>query len=283
MKVGGFHVAKAPWQLVSVLAVGTLSWMPSAFAQGDLLIAPTRLIMDGGGSKQLVLSNIGERQATYRIVLELRRMTADGDIVDVPVDAASDAEKAAMAMITYTPRRITLQPGQPQVIRVSGRPPADLPAGEYRVHMHFAAVPEPTPAVTPTSDTPPPTGLSIRLTPIYGVTIPVIIRKGQLAGGATINGISVRPDGNGGEVTLKMTRTGQRSVYGEVRITPIGARDPIVLQRGIAIYSELTDRTLDLPVNAEQLARLHGPVRVEYREMPESGGKLIASLDARLP
>ncbi len=259
------------------------AWPGAARAQGDLLVAPTRVIVDGAGSKQVVLSNIGERQATYRITLELRRMTPDGDIVDVPLTEASPAEKAALAMVTYAPRRITLQPGQPQAVRINVRPPAELPAGEYRVHMRFAAVPEPAPVAAAADPQAPPSGLSIRLTPIYGITIPLIVRKGPLSAAATINSISVRPEGKGGEMSLAMSRTGQRSLYGEIRVTAPGSREPLVLSRGIAIYAELTDRKLDLPVTAEQLTKLHGPVRVEYRELPENGGKLIAGLDARLP
>jgi len=45
-----------------------------ARAQGDLLVAPTRVVINGGGGAEVVLSNIGDKPATYRISLELRRM-----------------------------------------------------------------------------------------------------------------------------------------------------------------------------------------------------------------
>ncbi len=41
-------------------------------AQGDLLIAPTRVIISQGGSSEVILSNIGVDAATYRISVELR-------------------------------------------------------------------------------------------------------------------------------------------------------------------------------------------------------------------
>ena len=49
-----------------------------AWAQGDLLIAPTRLILDGRRGGEVILSNIGSEEATYRVTLELRRMAPDG-------------------------------------------------------------------------------------------------------------------------------------------------------------------------------------------------------------
>lgn len=45
-----------------------------ALAQGDLLVAPTRVIINGAGNAEVVLSNIGSQAATYRIGVELRRM-----------------------------------------------------------------------------------------------------------------------------------------------------------------------------------------------------------------
>ena len=52
---------------------------PSAQAGiGDLLVAPTRIVLDGGRGTEIILNNIGEDVATYRISVELRRMTPDG-------------------------------------------------------------------------------------------------------------------------------------------------------------------------------------------------------------
>lgn len=267
------------WLAVSLVA-GTA--VPAA-AQGDLLVAPTRVVINGGGASQVILSNIGEKPATYRITLELRRMTTSGDTVDVAEAEATPQERAALDMVRYAPRRITLQPNQPQAVRISARPPEGLADGEYRVHMSFRGIPDPTPVAAPTDGAPPSAqGLSIRLTPIYGITIPVIVRQGQLQAGATLAHPRIERAGATGQLHLDLTRSGDRSVYGEVRVLVPGQRDPVMLVRGIAIYPEVTGRKLALPVTADQLARLRGPVRIEYREPPETGGALIAALDANL-
>mgnify|MGYP001022610650 FL=1 len=125
-------------------ALATLGAAP-AQAQGDLLVAPTRVIINNAGSAEVVLSNIGSQPATYRISAELRRMDEDGDFAEVKEADANPAEQAALAMVTFAPRRITLLPGQPQSVRIAVRPPEGLADGEYRVHMNFRAVP-PAPA-----------------------------------------------------------------------------------------------------------------------------------------
>jgi P pilus assembly chaperone PapD len=250
-----------------------------AGAQGDLLIAPTRIVLNGGGSGEVILSNIGDGVATYRIGLELRRMRPDGHLEDVTEADATALEKMTMEMIRYAPRRITLEPNQPQSIRISARPPAELPDGEYRVHLSFRAIPAARPV---DQEAPPAEGLTIQLTPIYGLTIPLFVRKGQLEASAAISNPQVVSDGTAKYFRLDMARTGNRSIYGEIRVVPRGAKEATFTVRGIAIYPELQQRTLSVQLAPEQAAKLSGPVRVEYREMPENGGKLIAAVDATL-
>lgn len=250
-----------------------------AMAQGDLLVAPTRVVLNGGGTAEVVLSNIGSQPATYRIGVELRRMEPDGNFADVSEAEANATEKAALEMLRYAPKRITLLPGQPQSIRLSARPAPELPDGEYRVHMSFRAVP---PAISPEAAQEQAAAgqLSIRLTPIYGITIPVFIRKGRLEAGATITNPRLLRTPTNTFLELDMRRTGQRSVYGEI----LGKRgsEQVFQIKGIAIYPEVAERSVRIPLTAEQLAKLTGPVRIEYREMPENGGQLIAEVTSAI-
>ena len=248
-------------------------------AQGDLLIAPTRVIISQGGSTEVILSNIGVDPATYRISVELRRMGEDGDFTTVSEAEATPAEQAALQMVTYAPRRISLLPGQPQAVRISIRPPAGLADGEYRVHLNFRAIP---PALKPEAVTNPAAGVSIKLTPVYGITIPVFIRRGRLEASATLANAHLVKAPTGNFVELDMTRSGQRSVYGElIGKSPRG--QTLFNLRGIAVYAEITHRKVQIPLSAEQLAKLSGPIKIEYRELAENGGALIAETSATFP
>src|SRR6478735_11667531 len=104
-----------------LVAPSLLFAAPAAAGVGDLLVAPTRIVLDGRRGTEIILNNIGDDVATYRITVELRRMTPEGRLVDVAV--TNDKEKAAQAMILYAPRRVTLPPNQPQAIRISARAP----------------------------------------------------------------------------------------------------------------------------------------------------------------
>ncbi|RDC61140.1 hypothetical protein HME9302_02359 [Alteripontixanthobacter maritimus] len=259
----------------AALAASLAAPVPVA-AQGDLLVAPTRVILDGRRGTEVILSNIGSEEATYRISLVLRRMNASGTLVEVSPDEANELEEAALSMVRYAPRRIVLPPGQPQAVRIAARPSTDLPDGEYRAHMSFQSIPKAAPLTEQGSN---PEGVSLRLIPIYGVTIPIIIRHGEVAATVALANPRVTTDVNGSLFHLDMQRSGESSTYGELRVLKQGSDEPIYMARGVAIYPELDERQIAYPVTAEQAALMSGPVRVEFREMPEKGGALIASVD----
>ncbi|WP_411340063.1 molecular chaperone [Sphingopyxis sp. J-6] len=248
-----------------------------ATASGDLLVAPTRLVLDGSRGTEVVLNNIGAEAATYRISLEIKRMTAAGGLDEIAEEDATDSEKAALAMIAFSPRRVSLLPNQPQVIRVGVRVPEGTPPGEYRAHMLFRAVPDAAPATGAAK--PAGEGVSIALTPIYGITIPVIVRVGDLGAEAVIGDAWVSEGSDGPAFNFDLTRTGSRSVYGDIEVTRPGLPEPLLLARGIAVYPEVGARKVSLRVPPELAAKLKGPVHIRYSEDREIGGGTIDQAD----
>ncbi|WP_305097573.1 molecular chaperone [Croceibacterium aestuarii] len=265
--------------IAALAALATIVPMPAS-AQGDLLIAPTRLVLDGRRGGEVILNNMGNEEATYRITLELRRMDEDGNLVPVSESEETATEKAALEMIRYAPRRVTLPPDQPQSVRISARPGADLPDGEYRVHMSFAALPK----VKSVADQQEGSGegISIRLTPIYGIVMPIIIRKGELKVTAGLANPRIEHTPQGDAFAVDMERSGTSSIYGDLLVYPQGASEPVFVARGLGVYPEISERHTAFAITPEQSAALKGPVRIEFRDSVESGGGLIASVDAVL-
>lgn len=263
----------------AVLATASVLPVSQASAGvGDLLVAPTRLVLNGGRSAEIILNNIGEEPATYRISAEFRRMKADGTLEEIA--DPSDAEKAARDMLIFAPRRVTLAPREPQSIRISARPPRGLPDGEYRVHLLFRAIPPATPVEKAPGA--PAKGLSFKLIPVYGVTIPVIVRLGNLNVQAAISDVHVEQRDGKPEIALELSRSGQRSTFGEVRVLKAGVKDPIALSRAVAVYTEINKREVLLPVDSTFKGSLSGPVTVQYVETYDDGSKTIAETQAVL-
>ncbi|WP_341631439.1 fimbrial biogenesis chaperone [Sphingomonas agri] len=262
--------------LVAAPIIG--SPFPAKAGVGDLLVAPTRLVLDGRKGAEVILNNIGDEPATYRVSVEFRRMTEQGDLIDVT--SPSDADKKAEDMIVYAPRKVTLAPHEPQAIRIAARAPQGLPDGEYRVHLLFRAVPAPTPVVQSADD--PPKGVQFKLTPIYGVTIPVIVRLGNLQATAGIANVHLEKKDGSPVIALDLVRQGTRSTYGEVRVLKAGIKDPIAAEKGVAVYTEVGKRHVSLAVADKFRAQASGPVTVEYVETFEDGTRLLAETQAVL-
>lgn len=260
--------------VVSMIAAPLLYAAP-ANAVGDLLVAPTRIVLDGKRGAEVILNNIGPNEATYRISLELRRMNTVGRLEDIAVETANETEKAALGMISFAPRRVTLPPNQPQSIRIGLRGVEKLPDGEYRAHMLFRAIPS-TAAATDTANDG--SGVKIQLIPIYGVTIPVIVRKGKLSATAALANPKISRDNEGQTLQFDLSRVGDRSIYGEIRVTKPGLTEPLLVARGIAIYPELTSRSVSLPLSQVDADKIKGEVTIGYYEASEAGGGLIAQV-----
>lgn len=249
--------------------------LPAIAAVGDLLVAPTRVIMDGPRGTEVFLNNIGTEPATYRVTLELRRMHADGSLEEVSSENADAREQQALSLIRYNPRKVVLAPNQPQSIKIGLIPAPDLADGEYRVHMLFRAIPTAKPVV---ADPKAQSGIAISLTPIYGITIPVIVRKGSLTATAALAAPKLIRDETGDYLSIRLSRTGGRSVYGRVRVTRTGVDKPLVDARGIAVYTEVGEREVRLPIDPSVAAQLKGSVKIQYLEESDTGGSLLAEL-----
>jgi P pilus assembly chaperone PapD len=246
-----------------------LAAVSTAEASGDLLVAPTRVVLTNTRSSEVVLSNTGSEITVYRISLELRRMRPDGQLDKIPSPNA--AEQLALSLVSYAPRRVAIGPGQTQTVRIGMRPPAGLADGEYRVHLTFRAVPQIADNQEPAADG----GLGIKLTPIFGVSIPVIFRVGQTQADVTIPHAKLirNPDGRTA-VSFTLHRQGNASVYGDALLFRSGQQKPLAQKRGIAVYPEVSDRELNMLLPEE--FKLSDGTRLQLRYIShETGGERI--------
>lgn len=262
--------------LALVAPVLILAAPPAQAGGGDLLVAPTRVVLNGRRGAEVVLNNIGSEVATYRISAELRRMGPDGKLIDV--DTPNAREQAAEEMVLFAPRRVTLPPNQPQSIRLSARAPEGLADGEYRVHLLFRAVPPPEPVAAPQKVE----GIAFKLIPIYGVTIPVIVRLGNLEAKAAISNVRKVTEDGKPAIALDISRSGDRSTFGEVRVLKAGISDPIALVRGVAVYTEVGQRSVTIAIDPAHAAQAAGQVTVQYVEPTDTGPVTIAETTAVL-
>lgn len=220
-------------------------------AQGDLLITPRRLVFEG--SKRAIdmnLANAGKDTATYAISLVQMRMTEDGrfETITEPDPGQLFADK----YIRFFPRTVTLGPNESQVVKVQLLRSGQMAPGEYRSHFYFRAIPKPVPLGENVAggDS---GSISIVLKPVFGITIPAIIRVGEVTAKVTISDLSLKmikdtiPN-----FSLAFNRSGNASVYGDLAVFHIstqGKETRVGIANGIAVYTPNTKRTFQFNLN----------------------------------
>jgi len=223
------------------------------YAAGNIMVTPTRIVFEQRDrSAQVTLVNQSDKASNFRISFVRQNMTENGEFVAV---GEGEPGMFSDSMIRFSPRQINLPPGQSQVIRLALRRPADLADGEYRSHMLFQALPESSSSNVEEITQPKPEGITIELVPIIGVSIPVIVRQGNLSSSVSLsNAEIVYSDQSAGkaDILVNINRQGNRSAYGDLRVTyaPEGAA-PLVLAQAnsVAVYANMSTRRFRMPLN----------------------------------
>lgn len=248
------------------------------------MVTPTRIVFSGRArSAEVALLNRGNAAATYRISFQNMRMTDEGrlEIVDEPGPDMAVADK----LVRYSPRQVVLEPGQGQTVRLLVRKPRDLPPGEYRSHLLFRAIP-PESAGADIEDLEE-GEIRIQLIPIYGISIPVIVRHGDLSASVNLSDLALRrPPDKPPVLAMRINRSGNSSVYGEFSIVFMaegGAQTEVAFVGGIAVYTSIQSRAFELTLRPpEGLELSNGRLKVIYRKRPDQGGTVLAEAEISL-
>ena len=267
----GFLVASPAGALVVMRAFAATAAATAPNPVQGFLVSPTRVVFtDLDRNAQITLVNHGPETGLYRLSITRMRMALDGRIVEI--ETAEPGEQFADTLVRFSPRQVELEPGTPQTVRLQFRLPPDLPPGEYRSHLLIRAVPRLEAPVAPDSAV----GSEVRilLTPIFGAAIPVIVRHGRTEATVAIEQATLVPAKAAGEpdqVAFELTRSGTRSVYGDITVShqgQKGRRQVVARLKGVAVYTPNPRRRLEIPLQSP--AGDLGPGRLEVR-FEESG------------
>ena len=259
----------------------SLLFTPTVYALGELLVSPTRVIFDKRTRTASVsIVNAGNEVKTYRIEFVERRMTQDGGFEEIK--RAKPGELFSSSMIRFSPRQVVLEPGQAQAIRLMLRKPAQLADGEYRSHLLFRAIPKASTRSVEslTGDK----AISIKLTPIIGISIPVIVRHGQVSAEVKVD--KLRYYAKTSSILFDLKRDGQTSVYGDITIlfkNQSGQSNVLRKINGLAIYAPNIARRMNIQVQPQGGDLKNGTLTVLFHQTKEAGGGLITEHSVKIP
>ncbi len=241
-------------------------------AQGDLLITPTRVIFEGRKqSESIYLVNVGKEKATYSISFIQNYQTEEGGYKRA--ESSKNDEKFADKYLRFYPRTISLEPGESQTIKLQCRRTPEMKDGEYRSHMYFRSEESYEPLGKSQPDTI--KTISVKLTPIYGISIPVIVRSGEVNVSATLSDFEIRTNQESGPI-LKLTinRAGNMSVIGDLSVEYISEKgDDVEIGKlkNVAVYPDINKRFVSINLNpATGLNLKNGKLRITYSSLFEA-------------
>lgn len=229
------------------------------FAKANLAISSFYVWFDANSAKRtetLRVTNTSNIQKVYRIKLVNFKQNADGSYDDIshPLSGNPFAEP----YVGYSPHETTLAPGQTQTIRLVRKPMAAAADGEYVSHLLVRELPEKTVHAKQDNNG----DLRINIKALYGVTIPVIIDKGNLHSSASIGKVSVIEKDGKPYASVTVKRKGDRSFWGNLIIKK--GQKEVGRVNGFKIFMTTPERHMQIPLS----------------EKIVSGGKVILE-DAR--
>jgi len=228
-------------------------------AQGNLLITPRRVVFDGTRRvMELNLANTGQDSAKYNVSLIQYRMKEDGSFEEITVP--DPGQNFADKNVRFFPRTVTLGPNEAQVVKMQVTNMDKLAPGEYRSHVYFRSVPKQV-ALGEEDANRDTTAVSVQLTPIFGITIPVIIRVGESTTKVTLSDLKLEVvNDTTNRLQMTFNRTGNMSIYGDLKvihISPSGKDTPVGTVNGIAVYTPNPARKFLVDLDNDKHVNFH--------------------------
>lgn len=263
-----------------VLTVLLLGFSTSTHAESVLQVLPTRVLMsDSIRSSTVTLVNRGDEDGTYRLFFRNLRMDDKGTMEEVTEEDPTSNEKFADKMLRFSPRRVTVPARSKQTVRIVVRKPPGLEDGEYRSHLVFRKLKDQKSVLDKKASE---NQIAFSLRAVVEVTIPVIVRQGELSASMSIASATFDTLASGAKnIDFTLEREGSRSIYGNVDLWEIssnGARRNLGSARGLAVYVPNQKRSFSIELDkVSKPIATDSSIILEYNEDPNYGGSLKAS------
>jgi hypothetical protein len=246
-------------------------------------VSPTALYIDSRTrSAVLTLYNPGTLPEEITIDFAYGYPVSDSTgNVTVPVTQQPAAgEPSALAWMRAFPRRMLLQPGQRQLVRVLVEPPADLADGEYWARVLVSSRGGQPPIEQTQGD------IRLQLNVQTTLVMAANYRKGAVSSGVVVNAASARHTADGVQLQVDLGRTGNAAYLGRMRAELVDASGNVVatLYDDIAVYRGMRRRlTFATPAGAAPgvAVRLH--IDTEREDLPPGGALPSNPVDQRIP
>lgn len=240
-----------------VMALVVLSLAEAAHAAAVAVSPVAVYISSRDRTGMLTLFNPGTRPEEIQVDFAYGYPTSDdeGNVSVQIMDPVPDGEPSAVGWLRAFPRRLVLQPGQRQVMRIMVQPPAGLPDGEYWARAMVHSKGGQPPIEQQRGD------VSVQVEVETVVIVAVNYRNGSVNTGLKVTDASATTVGDTVRATIDYERTGNAAYLGRVLAELVDASGNTVASTDevLAVYKTIR-RRLDLVPPADAA----GPFKVRF-------------------
>ena len=220
---------------------------PFLFARANLQVFPLRAdLSQRERTTSLTVRNQGTKSTTYQISSVFYQQDYDGQmsVNHSPPKAARSVQEH----LRFSPRRVTLAPGESQVVRLMIRPGADMDEGHYRAHVRFEPIDN-------APDNAPNLVMRMQLEAKIAVNIPVIYRHGQTEGTVSLDKFAIqKSEDQGLSFSVVMKKSGNIFATGVFKIFhESDMKKAISVVRGVSSY--IDERRFIFPLEDSPLVK----------------------------
>lgn len=218
--------------------------VPARAAAQGVLVAPHAIFMDHrsrSASLEVYNPGLDPAEITLDLIFGFPITDSAGTFELFTVDHPDSTYPSAASWILTFPRRLRLAPGQRQVVRLLGRPPADLADGEYWARLVVTATGSQIPVTGVADSGEVRVGLNLEVRTL----LPIQYRKGQVTTGLTLGEeLTVHAGRDSLTLHLPLTRTGSGAFLGTVRGSLVDSTGRIRshAEAPLAVYRTLAPR-----------------------------------------
>lgn len=247
-------------KLISIFVVSMLFLIYSeaeANSLSGISVTPTRIILsDKKRSAAITLRNTSNSVISYRLNFVEMGFDNNGELMKLPVAQQPNGFNSLRSHVRFSPRQVKLVAGASQVIRVMVQRDPDLVDAEYRSHLEILVLPDVSDNNYFNESI---IGAQKKVLPTVvtslGVTLPVVWRKGELdaSGGVDNLVFFTAPSGALRAASLDITRSGERSIFGDLYVylkAKDGSKQLIASLKDYGVYHPYKKESIVFPARS---------------------------------
>ena len=227
--------------------VGLLLTLCMLSAEAQVQIFPTRLTLtEQNISGYLNLQNSSADKQTFDLQLVLYKMRKDGGFErqkNIP------ASHPLVERLKFSPRQVTLNPSEKQIVRVMVSEFSELPNGEH--YLHLQALPQKVTSEKNQSQN------SFQLNARISVAVPIVVRKGTVQAQPQILEAHYKklPDGTL-QFNFMIQKKGDGLLVGDFEVIKKNgeSEETLAIVKGVASY--IDQRTFTATVPSEEVEKV---------------------------